>query len=183
MLLDLLPLLGFVLFFYLKDLYWAVAVAMVLGLLASAVVWVRARTLTHMQWIQLGLLLVLGGLTLWLRDDRFIKWKPTAVYLAMAGGLWATHFWWGKHLAMQRLLGAHLSLPRSIWWHVNVSWILFFVGMALLNGLVVLSCSTAIWVRFKLVAGLVLPVLFWLGQLWCLKPYWSAVPENKAPHR
>jgi intracellular septation protein len=36
-----------------------------------------------MLWISLALVTVLGGLTVWLHSETFIKWKPTGLYWAM----------------------------------------------------------------------------------------------------
>jgi intracellular septation protein len=36
-----------------------------------------------MLWVSLALVTVLGGLTVWLHSETFIKWKPTRLYWAM----------------------------------------------------------------------------------------------------
>ena len=59
------------------------------------------------------LILLFGTLTLVLQDDRFIKWKPTVLYGAMALAL-AIAVWGMKKNILQMLLGSQLTLPEGV---------------------------------------------------------------------
>src|SRR3569832_1767885 len=74
--------LSFLLFFLdykLYDIYVATAVAIVASVIQVVWSWFRHRKGENIQWITMGLSVVLGGLTLLLKDETFIKWKPTLV--------------------------------------------------------------------------------------------------------
>ena len=65
-----------------------------------------------MLWISLGLVVVLGGLTVWFHSETFIKWKPSALYWTMGLALCVSQLVFGKNL-LRVLLGAQLHLPSA----------------------------------------------------------------------
>src|ERR1019366_7847788 len=71
---DLAPVAAFVVAYYLAGIYVATAVLMLALLLIDLM---RLRRVPHLHWISAGLVFVLVGATLILRDARFLKWKPT----------------------------------------------------------------------------------------------------------
>jgi intracellular septation protein len=115
-----------------------------------------------MHKITLALVLVFGALTLFLHDDRFIKWKPTVLYGAMAIGLMVT-VWLLKKNFLKLLLGSQLELPDPVWQRLNLIWIGYCFFMAGINGYVAAYYSTEDWVNFKL-WGYAFPLVFILGQ-------------------
>jgi intracellular septation protein len=82
--LDFFPLLAFLVAFKVYDIYAATKALMVASVLQVAVAYVWKRKVEPIHLVTLVLALVLGAATLWLRDDRFIKWKPTAVLWLLA---------------------------------------------------------------------------------------------------
>jgi intracellular septation protein len=120
------------------------------------------RKVPTMYKITLALVLVFGTLTLALHDDRFIKWKPTVLYAAMAIALgfavWVMH----KNF-LKMLMGHQLDLPDSVWHRLNVVWIAYNAFMSILNAYVVLNYTTEQWVTFKL-WGYIFPLAFIIGQ-------------------
>ena len=84
LILDFFPILLFFGAFKLYDIYVGTAVLMAATLVQMAIIWFTERRLQPMQKATLVLILLFGTLTLALHDDRFIKWKPTVLYSAMA---------------------------------------------------------------------------------------------------
>lgn len=108
------------------------------------------------------LVVIFGGLTLYLQDETFIKVKPTLVNLLFAAIL-------GGGLIFGRLflkvaLGAMVDLTDTGWRGLTWRWIGFFIAMALLNEAVWRNVSTDSWVSFKVFALLPLTVVFALAQ-------------------
>eukprot|EP01041_Mallomonas_annulata_P036703 gene36703-59852_t len=99
-----------------------------------AIIYAMERKLQAMQKATLVLILLFGTLTLALHDDRFIKWKPTVLYGAMALAL-AVALWALKKNFLKMLLGQQLELPERIWGRLNVAWIGYCLFMAIINGL------------------------------------------------
>ncbi len=139
-------------------------VVVILATLAQ-IAWLvaRGRKVDTMLWVSLGLVTVLGGMTIWFHSETFIKWKPSVLYWVMGAAFWISSAFFGKNL-LRTLMGSQLELPDPVWQRLNIAWIAFFTLMGLLNLYVAYSFATSTWVNFKLFGALGLMVLFMLGQ-------------------
>ncbi len=168
-LIDFVPILLFFGAYKFYDIYVATAVLMAATVAQTALIYAIDRKVTTMQKITLALILVFGSLTLWLQDDRFIKWKPTVLYAAIALAL-SLAVWVYKKSFLKLMLGSQLELPDRIWMRLNVAWIAYCVLMAIVNGYVAAVFSTEAWVNFKL-WGYVFPLAFIVGQGFYISPH------------
>jgi len=167
---DLFPvLLFFGAYWFTRDMFIATGVAMVSTVLQVAVTWVRHRKVEMMQWVSLGLIVVLGGATLLLHDKHFIMWKPTLLYWIMGGGLLAGSLA-GKN-GMRAVMGQQINLPDGVWKKLNLAWSVFFLAMGGINLLIAYHFSEEIWVNFKLFGGIGLMVAFVIAQSLYLSKY------------
>ncbi|MGJ7544157.1 septation protein A [Variovorax sp. LT1R16] len=169
LILDFFPILLFFGAYKLADIYVATGVLMGATVLQMAITYAIERKLQTMQKATLVLILLFGTLTLVLHDDRFIKWKPTVLYGAMAIAL-AVALWGFRKNFLQAMLGAQLQLPQRIWTHLNVAWIGYCLFMAVINGYVALYFSTEAWVNFKL-WGYAFPIVFLIAQGLYISPH------------
>lgn len=81
---DLLSTIVFVVLFSLtKSLYLATGLAIAIGVGQVVLLKLRGRPVDAMQWLSLGLVVVMGGATLLTHDRHFIMVKPTIIYLAV----------------------------------------------------------------------------------------------------
>ena len=134
----------------------AFMVAMVAAMMFSAI---RYRTISPLLWFSGVMVVVLGGLTIWLHDETFIKMKPT-IYYVLVAGLLAFGLATGRPL-LQRVLGStYPGLDETGWVKLTRNWALFFAFMAVLNEIVWRNSSTSFWVGFKLWGALPLTFLF-----------------------
>lgn len=139
-------------------------VVVVLATLAQVIVLkARGRKVDLMLWISLVLVVVLGGLTIWLHNETFIKWKPSGLYWAFGITLWVSQALFRRNL-LRSMLGEQIELPDPVWQKLNFAWVAFFGLMGLLNLWVAYSFSTSTWVSFKAFGGTGLMLLFVLGQ-------------------
>src|ERR1039457_7634582 len=92
---DLAPVAAFVVAYYLAGIYVATAVLMLAMLLLLLIDLVRLRRVPPLHWISAGLVFVLGGATLILRDARFLKWKPT-IFLWLVALTAIVSVWFGR---------------------------------------------------------------------------------------
>lgn len=150
----------------------------------AQVLWLklRGRRIDTMLWISLGLVVVLGGATIYFHNETFIKWKPSALYWAMGLSFWLSPLLFGKNL-LRMLMGAQIDLPALVWHRLNFAWVAFFALMGLLNLWVAYNFSTDTWVNFKLFGGIGLMLLFTLVQGLYLSRYVKdeAPAADKAP--
>lgn len=119
--------------------------------------------------------LLFGTLTLYLRDDTFIKLKPTIVYVIFAALLGAGLL--ARKPVLELLLGSVFNLTEQGWRKLTVRWALFFIAMAVINELVWRNFSTDVWVSFKAFGFLPLTFLFAFAQMPLMQRYTEA-PET-----
>ncbi len=123
----------------------------------------RGRKVDMMLWVTFGLVVVLGGATIWFHSATFIKWKPSVLYWVMAAAFWVSQAMFGKNL-LQAMIGAQVGLPKPAWQRLNLAWIAFFTLMGVLNLYVAYSFSTSAWVNFKTFGATGLMLVFMLAQ-------------------
>ena len=138
----------------------------------AQIIWVAFRhgKVDKMLWVSLVLVVVFGGMTLVFQDESFIKWKPTILYWVFAGSMGFAALVMKKN-AIKSMLGEQLTLPEPVWIKVNFSWMAFFVIMGFLNLIIAFNFPTDVWVNFKLFGGMVLMLVFVLGQGFLLSKY------------
>ena len=169
LLIDFLPILLFFGAFKYYDIYVGTAVLMAATVVQTGLIYWMDRRLQTMHKITLALVLLFGTLTLTLHDDRFIKWKPTVLYAAMAIGL-AVSIWVMKKNFLKILLGSQLTLPEAVWKKLNLIWVGYCIFMAAINGYVAAYYSTEDWVNFKL-WGYAFPLAFIVAQGFYIAPH------------
>jgi intracellular septation protein len=177
---DFFPVILFFVAFKVADIYVATGVAIAATVVQIGYVLARGRRVTGMQWTGLVIICVFGGATLLLRDEDFIKWKPTVLYwLAGVAFLGALAF--GKNLVKAIMSEGGLELPEPIWTRLCVAWGVFFIFKGALNLWVAYAFSTDTWVNFKLFGGMGLMLAFVLAQAAWLSRYLPEEDKAVAP--
>jgi len=141
----------------------ATVVVMAATLLQALVLKLRGKKIDLMLWISLGLVVTLGGATIWFHNETFIKWKPTGLYWGMALVFLLSDKLMGKNL-LKSMLGEEIQMPAAIWSRLNLAWVGFFVAMGLLNLYVAYNFSTSSWANFKVFGSTGLMLVFTLAQ-------------------
>jgi intracellular septation protein len=157
-------------------IYAATAAFMVVTLISLAYALWRYHKLPIMPLVSGVVVLVFGTLTLYLRDDTFIKLKPTIVYLTFAAFLGAGLLL--RKPVLELLLGSVFNLTEPGWRKLTLRWALFFIAMAVLNELVWRNVSTDAWVSFKAFGFLPLTFIFAMAQMPLMQRF-SAVEHDK----
>ena len=177
LLFDFLPIILFFVAYKTADIYVATMVAMIVSALQVLVYRVKFKKFDNMQLVTLALITVLGGLTLILQDERFIKWKPTMVNWAFAVALLG-YGWYIKAPVIEKLLGKQIKLPLPVWYKLDYSWALFFGFSGALNLWVAFEFSTDTWVNFKLYGSIGLTLAFIALQALYLSRHLTETPET-----
>ena len=172
---DLFPLVLFFAAYSLWDIYVATATAMAASVLQVGYYWFRYRTFETMQVATLVIILLFGGLTLYMQDATFIKWKPTLVYWFFALAILVSLL--SEKSLIQRVFGEQFEMVKSAWLKLNIVWAAFFVFLGFLNLYVAFYFGSQyapdtrerIWVYFKFPGMFILLVLFIFAQV----PYLS----------
>lgn len=122
----------------------------------------RGRKIEPMLWISLAVIVVFGSLTLYLRNEMFIKWKPTILYWIF-GGILVYGNVAGRNFIRLLLSKAEIEMPDRAWGALQNMWIGFFAAMGVINLLVAYLYSTDTWVNFKLFGLMGLTLVFTIG--------------------
>jgi intracellular septation protein len=163
-LLDFLPVLLFVIVFFLTDIFYATG-ALMLGVTLQVLVYLALKKpLSRELKITFWASLIFGGLTLIFRNETFILWKPTIVNWLLAGILIGSHFL-AKKNALQHMLGAQMELHEDVWTRLNFGWAGGFFFAGALNLVVAYNFSLEFWVSYKLIGGFALTFCYILATI------------------
>ncbi|MCB4455249.1 inner membrane-spanning protein YciB [Leisingera sp. McT4-56] len=114
---------------------------------STLALWKLTGHLSRMQFATLILVVLFGGMSVWFNDDRFIKMKPTMLYLLFGGllgiGLMRGQSW--LKVVMEELM----PLKQEGWMILTRRLCAFFFGLAVANELIWRTQSTETWVYFK----------------------------------
>lgn len=160
-----------------QPIFLATAVFMVVMLISIAVSWILSRHLAIMPLITGVVVLVMGGLTLWLQDDTFIKVKPTIVNVFF-GAVLLIGLAFGRSL-LAYVFDAAFALDTQGWRKLTLRWGIFFLFLAGLNEFVWRTQSTDFWVAFKVWGTMPLTMIFALAQLPLMQKHMLPDPEDE----
>jgi intracellular septation protein len=153
-----------------QGIYYATGVAIVVAIIQIGWLLARRRKIDMMLKVSFGMIVVLGGATLLLHDETFIKWKPTVLYWVFSLGLAISQMGFGKNL-IREAMGSQIDLPEVVWTRLCLSWAAFFAFVGAANLYVATHYSRDTWVNFKLFGVMGLMLLFIVGQGLVLSRY------------
>ncbi|WP_107689120.1 septation protein A [Neisseria wadsworthii] len=148
-----------------KNIIWATAVALVIGIIQAGFAWMKHKKLDTMQKVGLILIVVFGGATILFKNGAFIMWKPTLLFWAGAAAIAISHFM--KKNGLKALMGKELTLPDIIWNRLAYMWISFLFIMGVINLAVAYPFTPAreaVWVQYKMYGSTGLMLAFVLAQ-------------------
>ena len=130
------------------DGFIVVTAAFIPILLASTgIIWALTGKLNRMQVATVVLVVVFGGLSVWLNDDRFFKMKPTMIYL-LFGGILGFGLLRGRSF-LKYVMEEMMPLQDAGWMILTKRMMLFFFTLAVANEVIWRSFDTETWVYFK----------------------------------
>lgn len=157
------PLAIFLLTYWQMGLYAATAGLMIAVTIGIALSYILERSVPIMPLVTAGLVLVFGGLTLALDDERFIKMKPTIVQalfsIVMFGGLIL------NRPVLKPLFGRAWQLRDEGWRKLTFRFGVFFAVAGVLNEIVWRTQTTDVWVNFKVFGLMGLTFMFMMCQV------------------
>lgn len=156
----------------------ATGVAIAASVLQVIFCWFKYRKVETIHIVSLLIIIVLGGATLLLHNDIFIKWKPTVISWTFALVYLLSQFIGTKSLS-QRMLDSNIELPPYVWRQLNLSWVIFFVIIGSANLYVAYHYDQNTWVNFKLFGLMGLTILFVLIQAFYMSKFINIDQDDK----
>ena len=151
----------------------AVFIALIIA--TTGLLWALTGKLSRMQLMTLVLVVVMGGLSVWLNDERFIKMKPTLLYLAF-GSILAVGLLRGQSY-LSAVMEEALPMQPEGWMILTRRLSAFFFALALTNEAVWRLMSTEAWVNFKTFGLTAALFAFFMAQAKLIERF--ALPEDK----
>ena len=140
---------------------------------------IRFRTVSPLLLFSGVMVVILGGLTIWLHNETFIKVKPT-IYYALVAALLAFGLATGKPLLKSVLGSSYPGLDEQGWRKLTRNWAIFFAVMAVVNEAVWRNSTTDFWIGFKLWGAIPATLLFAAANVPMLLRHGLAEEEPKA---
>ncbi|MBR9893024.1 septation protein IspZ [bacterium] len=140
-----------------------------LMLVCTAALWKLTGHLSPMQIVTAVLIVVFGGLSVWLNDERFFKMKPTLIYLMFGVALGVGLLRGESYL--RKVMEGLMPLRHEGWMILTKRVTALFFGLALLNEVIWRTMSTETWVYFKTFGLTAAVFLFFMTQGSLFKRY------------
>lgn len=138
--------------------------------------WRLFGEVSKVQLLTLVLVLIFGGLTIFLNDESFFKMKPTLVYVLFGGAI-LVGLLRGKSY-LQSILGGSVPMKDEGWMIISRRIMVFFFSLAVLNEIIWRTQSSEMWVYFK-TFGLTFALLVFLAsQYKVLQRYGEFVEDD-----
>ena len=175
-LVDFAPLALFLAGYLYRDIFFAIIVLMVTMPISLFIKYRLTGKLDKMLLWSTLFLFVFGGVSLWLEDQRFLYWKPTAFYWVLAVAFLASN-WIGEKPLVQRFYDLLGEIPlhkmsRGQIVGLNSVWAAFFALAGILNIVVAYRFSEDTWVKFKVFGLTALTIVFMTAQVfWILSKF------------
>ena len=150
--------------------------AMIAALIYSAM---RYRYVSPLLLFSGAMVVVLGGLTIWLHNETFIKIKPT-IYYALVAGILAFGLATGRPLLKSVLGSTYPGLDEEGWRKLTRNWAIFFAVMAVVNESVWRNSTTDFWIGFKLWGAIPATLLFAFANVPMLLKHGLSTDEKPA---
>lgn len=163
-------------------IFWATGLFMAATAMSLLVSRLALKRLPVMPLVSGAIVLVFGGLTLWLHDETFIKIKPTIINALFASILFAGLYF--RRLFVKILFADALKMTDEGWVKLQFRWAVFFVFLGILNEFVWRFFSTDGWVNFKVFGIMPLTFLFMIAQFLLLRPHMQGhvLPDGDQAH-
>ncbi len=179
---DFFPALAFLIALFIPEsreegIYLATKVIIATSFLQVIISWLVTRRVEKQYLIILAIVLVLGSLTLFLHDERFIKWKPTLVFWIFSMICVGSQFIGEKNIP-RRMMEKMFNAPEIIWLRVNLSLVTFFILLGFSNLYVAKNFPTETWAFFKVFGIMGINFVFMAGLIMYLYRYLIEQPEN-----
>lgn len=152
-----------------KNIYTATTALMISYSIGMVLIWLKEKTLSRTHQALWAFLIIFGGLTLYLQDDRFIMWKPTIANWAIGAAFLGSQYF-AKQSLIQKMFGESVKLSDTKWKTLNWMWVAFFFVSGLANIYVAYNFPQDFWVKFKFVGLIGFTILFSILQgIWLYK--------------
>lgn len=162
LILDLGPLVVFFATYKFFNIFVATGALMAVTIVTLAISYAVTKTVSIIPLVTGVMVMIFGGLTIWLESDWFIKVKVTIIYVLLASGMYVG-LYFDRPFA-KVMLDAAVELPEHCWRTLTYRTAAMFLGIAGLNEIAWRTLTTDDWVTFKVVGVPIIMFVFFMAQ-------------------
>lgn len=162
--------------FTLGGIYSATAILITATLIVYGALYLVEGSLSRMQWIVVGAVVLFGSSTLLLRSEDILKWKAPVVNWVIAGIFLGSQFL-GKQNMAKSMFGHLVNMPESRWIRLNLAWVLVFLAVGSANLFVAFTFHDY-WVDFKVFGSFAILLVATVAQIFYIYPY--LIPDESS---
>lgn len=137
----------------------ATAIFVPMLLISIGISWAMTKTLPRMTVFTAAIVVVFGGLTIWLNDDTFTKMRPTVVY-GLFAVLLGVGLWLQGRSYIEYLMGQLMPMTPLGWRIFTRNWVIFFVLMSVFNEFVWRVLGEEAWIWLDTFGQFILTLVF-----------------------
>ena len=156
-----------------KDLYLSIAAVIVATIISLIALYIKEKKISTMMLVSAVILIIFGGLSIFLKNEIFFKMKPTIINTLFAIVLIGSTLI--KKPVLKMLLNSSMKLTDQGWSMMNKMWSGFFIFLAVLNEIVWRTQSTDTWVNFKVFGIMGITIVFTIIQIPLLKKHFVSL--------
>ena len=145
-------------------------------LIALFISWLQTKQIAKMPLITAILVVVFGGLTIWLNNPIFIKMKPTIIYIIFSAVL--GYGLLNKKSYIKYLMGSAIPMNEEGWFLLSKRFAGFFIILALTNEIIWRFFSQDFWVNFKTFGLPILLIIFMAMQFNLFNKYSNKINKD-----
>jgi intracellular septation protein len=125
--------------------------------------WIKEKQISPIGLFSFAMIAVFSGLALWLRDDIFIKMRPTLIYGLMGLLLLASVLF--RRNILKALFSGALHLPEAQWRALTVRAGILYVALSAINETVWRTQSESLWVTYNTWGDMAINMVFWVVNM------------------
>jgi intracellular septation protein len=163
----------------LGGIYSATAILIIGTIIIYGALWLKDGSLTRMQWIVVGAVIIFGSSTLLLRSEDILKWKAPAVNWILALVFLGSQFVGESNMA-RNMFGHLVKMPEQRWTRLNLAWAFVFFAVGTSNLFVAFTFHDY-WVDFKVFGSMGILILASIAQIFYIYPYLETEEAEQAP--
>lgn len=180
--LEYIPLILFFVVYKFADIYWATGSLIIASILQILYYFIKKEKVPTKTWVLFGLITVFGGLTIFLQDDLFLKWKVSIINWLFAVALIISRYVFNKNI-IKNMLDESMELPEKVWSNLNLSWAGFFTFCGAINIYIAFNFEQETWVNFKVFGLMGLTFVFAITSIMSLYKYLPQEEDSESKEK
>jgi intracellular septation protein len=154
-----------------KPVLFATLVFLPAAVLGFAFSYWRERSISPIGLFSFVMIGVFSGLALWLKNDIFIKMRPTLIYGLMGMILLASVAF--KRNILKGLFSGALHVPEPQWQALATRAGIMYVSLSIINEAVWRTQTEKTWVAYNTWGDMAINMIFWIVNMVLLAKYFT----------